>query len=315
MPDYSAVRPELVAHIEKLAKEAADNPQLQNLSVAEARARAEETFPLRWGEKEPIEFEDRMVMSDGAEVRIRIYRPEDATGTLLFIHGGGWKNGSVDSHDGSVRMFANLSRINIVSINYRKAPEHPYPAGLNDCEAGLRWVIDEGAQHGLDTKHIMVSGESAGGNLAAALAHRAARDGIELAGQVLIYPATDALMESESYKQFATGYMLEAAGMDDNYSAYSPDAAMRAHPEISPLYADDFTAQPPGFVATCGCDVLRDEGRAYATRLISSGVDVEFVEYEGALHGIWIMRAVTPLTDAIITDAANWVRATMAKNT
>lgn len=270
---------------------------------------AEIDFPRRWGDSEDVaRVDDIDIVGPGHNVRVRVYRPEGAQGTVLFIHGGGWVNGSIDTHDGSARSLANRSRAAVVSVNYRKAPEHPYPAGLDDCETALRWLIGEGPALGLDAERPFVCGESAGGNLAAALARRARDGGLPLSGQVLIYPVTDGRMNSTSYRLFANGFMLEAEGMRNCYAAYAPDDADRLGPEVSVLLADDVDGLAPAFVATCAFDALRDEGRAYAAKLVAAGIDVRFREYAGALHGIWIMRAITPLADEIVGDAAAFIR-------
>ncbi len=308
MADTPVLRPDMRALLDDLARELADNPGLKNLSWTQMRARAEATWPAHWGDPDSVaHVEDLELPADGRTLRARIYRPEDARGSVLFIHGGGWVNGSIDTHDGAARLLANRAGCAVVSVSYRKAPEAPYPAGLDDCEAALRWLVDSGPALGLDASAPILGGESAGGNLAASLALRARDKSLPVGGQVLIYPVTDGRMGSESYAQFASGYMLEAQGLRNCYEAYAPDRATRLGPEVSVLLADDLAGLPPAFVATCEFDPLRDEGRAYAARLVEAGVDVRFTEYRGALHGIWIMRAVTPLADRIIGDAADFV--------
>lgn len=302
------LRPDMQALLDEVAREQAENPGLKNLSWTEMRARSELTAPTRWGEPDDVaHVEDLEVNAQGRTLPVRIYRPEDARGSVLFVHGGGWVTGSIDTQDGAARLLANRAGCAVVSVGYRKAPEAPYPAGLDDCEAALRWLAESGPALGLDAARPILGGESAGGNLAASLALRARDKGLPVGGQVLIYPVTDGRMGSQSYKEFGSGYMLEAEGMRNCYQAYAPDEATRLGPEVSVLLAEDLAGLAPAFVATCEFDPLRDEGRAYAARLVEAGVDVRFKEYRGALHGIWIMRAITPLADEIVGDAADFV--------
>lgn len=307
MADLSRVRPELVAHIAYLAREREEAPTPPGWTAA--RARAERTFPQRWGEPDPIHQLDEMtIKSHGQDLRLRIYRPQNSTGTTLFFHGGGWVNGSVTTHDGCCIMLANQSNTTVVSVNYRKAPEQPFPAGLNDCKAALDWLIKDGQLSDLDSENIFICGESSGGNLAAVLARHARDKGIALKGQVLIYPVTDGRMNSESFSLFADGFMLSAQDLEGCYTAYVGDHTNRLDPDVSPLLADDLSGLCPAFLATCDHDPLRDEGRAYAEKLLQAGVATESVEMQGALHGIWIMRAVTPLADELVNQAADWIR-------
>lgn len=307
MADLSNVAPELVAHIEHLKQESVNNPTPPGRQAA--RERCELTFPLRWGDVDPIFHQfDHSITSNERELKLRIYQPENAKGVILFMHGGGWINGSIYTHDGSCISFANQSQMAVVAVNYSKAPEQKFPQGLNDGIAALDWLVKHGAEFGLETQNLMICGKSSGGNIAAVVARKACNKGINLRGQILIYPAVDANMSSQSFKDFEQGYMVSAADMAGCYDAYLPKNADRSNPDISPLLANDLSQICPTFIATCDHDPLRDEGRAYAAKLCTSGVDTTLVEMKGALHGIWIMKAITPLAETLIEQAANWVK-------
>lgn len=304
-----AIRPELAAFVQAQADELARDPSIAALGPVEIRRRAETNFPLRWGSNEDFaDISDQAITSGGQELMLRLYRVQGACGTILFFHGGGWANGSIDTHEGPCRMLARIAQAHLVSVNYRKAPENPYPAALDDAEAALVWLRKHGAEFGLAGQSIVVSGESAGGNIAAALAIRARDRGIGLAGQALIYPATDLRAVSQSYDSFASGFGLTKAGMQTYIAAYCGQKTGPDNPEISPLLAPRHRGLPPTHLTTCQLDPLRDEGRAYAARLIEAGVDVTFREYAEAIHGIWLMKAITPLAQDIIGETGHWIR-------
>ena len=305
-PDRSRLLPELQRMLEQL--DAGEPADLSMLVPAEERAASETFVRDLWGALEPVaEIEDLHFFSEGHSIRARLYRPAGASGTVLFIHGGGWVFGSLDSHDGSARVLANRAQANVLSIEYRKGPEHPFPAAVTDVDAGLEWLLAEGLRLGLDTSRIVVCGESAGGNLAAVLARHARDRGIGLAGQVLIYPATDFSRTTASQEAFAEGYFLTTDSMNWFIGQYM-QAADRSHPDASPLLAPDLSGLAPAYLATAEFDPLRDEGRAYAARLIEAGNDVTYREMCGAVHGLWVMNAKTPAAEAMICDAAAWMR-------
>jgi len=291
--------------------EALDNEppvDFSTLDPVEERAASEIRLRDLAGSPEPVAaIEERSFCSDGAEIPARIYRPAGAVNTVMFIHGGGWVVGSLDTHDGSCRMLANRTGQNVVSIGYRKAPEHRFPAGVRDCEAGLDWLLRDGGSLGLDTSRLVISGESAGGNLAAVLAIHARDRGISLAGQALISPVIRTDMASGSYRQFNSGYFLAAAAMAWFIRHYA-DPSDLAHPDIVPLRARTLNGLPPAFLATVDHDPLRDEGRAYAAALVSAGVETTFVEITGAVHGIWVMSGVTSASRELIERTAAWIR-------
>ena len=291
MVDRSGLRPELRRMLDEL--DLLPPVDIFDVAPADERAASEIRLADLWGPKEDVAgIEDLTYTSAGHRIRARLYRPDDAIGTILFIHGGGWVVGSLDTHDGSARALANATPANVLSIEYRKGPEHPFPDAVTDVNAALDWLLAKGAALGLDTTRIVLCGESAGGTLAAVLARHARDRGITLAGQALIYPPTDARMGSASYRTAATGYYLAARSMEWFYHHYLPGEQV-VHPDASPLLAENLAGLPPAYVVTAEFDPLRDEGRAYAARLIEAGNDVTYREMRGAIHGLWVMNAIS----------------------
>jgi len=250
------------------------------------------------GEAEPpevAEVADGGFAGPASEIRFRRYRPIGAKAgllpTLIYYHGGGFVIGNIETHDSTCRRLANKSRCQVISIDYRLAPEHPFPAPIDDGVAAFRHIRDNAESFGADAARIAVGGDSAGGAMAAVVC-QLCRDAKEQgpAFQMLIYPATDSSKESASRKAFAEGYFLSGALMTWFWEAYVPDEDTDlADLRLSPLLAKDFTGLPPAFVLTAGYDPLRDEGRAYADRLIDAGVKTTYVNYPGTIHGFFSM--------------------------
>jgi acetyl esterase/lipase len=221
-----------------------------------------------------------------AGVPVRAYRPRDARGTVAYFHGGGWMLGTLDSVDAVCRTLANAAGATVVSAGYRLAPEHRYPAALEDALAVTRALKPP----------LAVAGDSAGANLAAVVArHERER----LAAQLLVYPVTDAGVNTPSYREFAAGFGLNAAGMRRFWDLYL-DGADGLQPDASPLRADkdDLAGLPPAYVLTCECDVLRDEGEAYAHKLREAGVEVTLDRQAGGVHGFWRWQTTQVARDA-----------------
>jgi acetyl esterase len=228
----------------------------------------------------------------GGEIRFRRYKPIDAKPgalpTLIYYHGGGFVIGNIETHDSTCRRLANKSRCQVISIDYRLSPEYPFPAPTDDALAAFRHIRDNVASFDADPARIAVGGDSAGGAMAAVVC-QACRDAGETgpAFQMLIYPATDSSKESASRKEFAEGYFLTRELMDWFWKAYVPKGTDLSDLRLSPLLAKDFRGLPPAFVLTAGYDPLRDEGRAYADRLIDAGVKTTYVNYPGTIHGFF----------------------------
>src|SRR6187401_7688 len=219
-------------------------------------------------------------------IRVRFYEhDEPATGLVVYFHGGGFCIGSIGLMDNVARELAHASGAAVVSVEYRLAPEDPYPAGLDDCETVTRWAIANASTFGVPASKVAIAGESAGGNLSAALALRLRDAGdVQLAGQVLIYPGTSGSQRFPSRDEFA-GLVLNEKSMVMYWDAYRDGKDLDDDPYAAPLHAEHLRDLPPAVVILGGCDLLRDEGRAYADRLREDGVAVEEVCYAGQPHG------------------------------
>ena len=250
-------------------------PPFETIDVATQRAMFD--TPMEGSpEPEPIHSSlDRTIPGPAGDIPVRIYKPSDATGlpVIVFYHGGGWVLGGLIGHDALCRALANRCSAAVVSVDYRRAPEDPYPASIDDCVAATKWVADNGAELAVDVSRLAVGGDSAGGNLAAAVA-LSARDGSgpAIAAQLLIYPATDlAQPETDSYLANGDGYLLTKGWMDWFIDMYVPDREQRTEVLASPMLAASHAGLPPAIVITAEFDPLRDDGQAYAKRLGGSG--------------------------------------------
>ena len=261
-----------------------------------ARNGIENAFQHAGGPTLPTE--DRVIAGpDGNEVPVRIYRGTDAPGAglLVFFHGGGFIGGSIASHDGTARELAAAAQCILVSVQYRLAPEHSYPAGLEDCLAAVVWAHDHAAELGADPDRLAIGGDSAGGNLTAvvAVANRD-RGGPALVHQLLVYPVIDPACATASMTENATGYFLTADSMRFMWSLYLADPAQGDEPYVNPMRAAGLSGLPPATVLTAEFDPLRDEGEAYAEALAAAGVAVACRRFDGQVHGFFSMHAFAP---------------------
>lgn len=251
-------------------------------------------------------------------IPVRVYSPDAPlpVPTIVFFHGGGFVIGDLDTHDSVARRLCNDVAAVVVSVDYRLAPEHPFPAGVDDADAAVRWVATHVSDFGGDPTRVAVAGDSAGANLAAVAAQLATADGIPLAAQLLVYPPTDAGGEYASTTENADGYFLTRADMEWFFAHYLgmtvddprvPELA--ADPRVSPLRAPSLAGLPPAVVATGEFDPLRDEGDAYAAALAAAGVPVEHRQFAGMIHGFWGMGAMSQGAE----DAAVWINGTMKR--
>ncbi len=245
-------------------------------------------------------------------VPVRIYQGEGTpTGIVVYFHGGGFVMGSIGIMDNVARELAHSTGAVVVSVEYRLAPEHPYPEGLDDCETVTRWVYANAARFGVPSSSVVVCGESAGGNLAAALALRLREAGdLPLAGQVLIYPGVAGRVQHPSRKEF-DGIVINLRVSEKFWQAYSSGRDLDDDPHAVPLSAPTLAGLPPALVVLGGCDMLRDEGRAYAARMAEDGVDVEEVCYPGQPHGF--VNFDFPAASLAFERIGTWVRATLAR--
>lgn len=229
---------------------------------------------------------------DGNEIPIRIYWPEGWTESappapaFVVFHGGGWVMGTLDLYDSLARSLSNAGSCVVVSVDYRMAPEHRFPAAAEDCHSVTVFVHENSTALGADPNRIFVGGDSAGGNLAAAVSLMARdRGSVTLAGQVLVYPIADCDFETASYIENAEGFFLTRASMKWFWDQYAPDLSERQNPIASPLRAVSLAGLPPAWVMTAGYDPLRDEGEALASRLAADGVPTHLEKFDGQIHG------------------------------
>jgi acetyl esterase len=274
--------------------EALGAPPLSQQTPEEARAGFAVLAAVAGPPEEPVPTEDRSVPGPAGDIPVRIYRPESVQPlpVVVYFHGGGWVIGDIASHDTTCQRLAAEVPALVVSVDYRLAPEHRFPAAVDDCGAATSWVSAHAAELGGDPARLAVAGDSAGGNLAAVVAlHARDADGPPIAFQLLVYPGTDMTRSLPSHTENGAGYLLESDTIDwflDNYLA----DADRRHPDASPLFADDLSGLPPALVVTAEFDPLRDEGEAYAERLRQAGVTVTTSRYDGMIHGFYGLDSV-----------------------
>jgi len=254
---------------------------------------------------------------DAGGVPARVYRRKEAKGaepTLVFFHGGGYIACGISSHERLCSRLARLAECVVVSVDYRLAPEHKFPAAVDDAFTALRWVARHGPDYGLDVKRLAVGGDSAGGTLATVSAIRARDEGgPALLHQLLIYPGTDLTGETESEKLYRSGYFLDADFSEMCLNSYIPNSGDRAHPWASPLFTKDLGKLPPATIITAECDPLRDEGKAYAEKLNAAGTPASYKDYAGVFHGFASLFGMLPEGDQAVAQSAAALKAAFAK--
>ena len=247
---------------------------------------------------------------------VRIYEPDGAgkgpLPILVYYHGGGWIRGDLDTHDDVCRYLCHHAGCLVASVDYRLAPEHRFPAALEDCDAATRWVAANARRLGADPARLAIGGDSAGGNIACGVTLLAReRGGPAIRFQLLIYPATDLAGETESTRLYSSGYLLNS--MPFYVASYIGPEGDAAAPLASPLLAPDLSGLPPAFVLTAGFDPLRDEGEAYARRLEAVGVAVEYRCHEGMIHGFVSITGLIESAEAGLADSAAALRAAFGR--
>ncbi|GIW41914.1 MAG: putative lipase/esterase [Candidatus Binatia bacterium] len=282
-------------------------PPLHSLSPQEAREAFRALRALQPSTPVEVESHDRTIPGPGGSIPVRLYRP-DRSGrlpALVYFHGGGWVIGDLESHDNVCRALSKGARCLVVSVDYRLAPENPFPAAVDDAFAATKWVHANAAEIGADPERLAVGGDSAGGNLAAVVALRARDEGgPPLRFQLLVYPVTDSRFDWPSYRENGEGYLLTLDAMRWFWSLYVPDEKQRTHPFVAPLRAPDHRNLPPAHVITAEFDPLRDEGEAYAEKLRAAGVPATVHRFAGMFHGFFSMDAVLPAAREAIAEAA-----------
>ena len=273
---------------------AANQPAFHSQTPADARNAMRAMLNVLGPGPEVDKVENRKIPGPAGEIPVRIYTPAaKPNGILVYFHGGGWVVGDLDSHDYVCRALTNDAGCTVVSVDYRLAPEHKFPAGPEDCYAATQWVAKNAAALGSDADHIAVGGDSAGGNLAAAISLMARdRGGPRIRHQMLIYPATDAAMDTASQKEFtADGFVLSKLDMEWFWGYYLANKKDGENPYASPSRARDLKNLPPAHVITASHDPLRDEGEAFAEQLKKAGNKVTVKRYEGVVHGFVSLQA------------------------
>ncbi|HWA70216.1 MAG TPA: alpha/beta hydrolase [Rhizomicrobium sp.] len=255
------------------------------------------------------------IPGSGGEIRARSYAPVAAAGplpALIYFHGGGFVAGSLDSHDGLCRLFAAEGGFKVIAVDYRLAPEHVFPAAVDDAWAATQWIEQNASALGVDAGRIAVGGDSAGGMLAAIVTQLAKeKGGLRLAFQLLMFPNTQMGGETASLNEFAVGYFLERRAIEYFNTLYLPPDADRNSPRVSPLRARDFAGLPPAYVMLGGYDPLHDEGLAYAEKLRGAGVKVTIADYPEMVHCFIYLQTILPQAHDAVAQAAKAVRAAL----
>lgn len=288
--------------------------KIHNIEVTETlspwmtgRAFYEKFIPLA-GEKETIfQIAEKELFNEGHLIRLRIYRPnnQDKLPFIIFFHGGWFNAGNLETHDTSLRQLANLAQTVIIAVDYRLAPEYPFPAGLNDCEFAVKWIIKNAFFLNLNPNKITIAGDSAGGALAATITRKFRKIVI---AQLLIYPVTDNSLQTSSWKEFQDGPLLDLKGGIQAWDWYLPNSADQNNPDAVPIFADDLKKLPATFVAVAQYDPLKDEGILYAEKLKANSISVNLKLYKGMPHGFFQMGGFIDDTEILMKDMAEFIK-------
>jgi acetyl esterase len=303
--------------LERLARE----PEVAGLPIPEGRKALLRQSAIAGGRQPIGRTRDLEVPTPAGPMRARLYVPRGSAESgpadggdplLVFIHGGGMIYGDLDSHDAVCRMLAERAAVRVIALDYRLAPEHRYPAAVEDCWAGFEWAVEHAAELGADPDRVAVGGDSAGGYLSAVVAIKAAEAGVPCAFQLLVYPATNFADASASRELFGTGFYLTKEFMDlatDSYLAPTDD---RRDPLVSVHFTEKIPDDlAPALVVTAGFDPLRDEGEAYARLLADAGIEVELRRYPGFIHGFFNVVGVGRSTRAAVAEIAAKLKAAL----
>ena len=290
-------------------------PPIWKLTPSEARASMNAMMAMMGPGEQVAAVEDRTIDAGGQRLPVRIYRP-DGSGdgsapALVFYHGGGFVIGDLESHDRDCRALANRPRCVVIAVDYRLAPEHPFPAAVDDARAALAWVVEHAAEIGVDAGRLAVGGDSAGGNLAAGTALWARDEGIALRFQLLIYPAVDSEGDYPSRLENATGFMLDVESMEwftEKYIGESDPHDWR----LAPMRASRHDGLAPALIITAEFDPLRDEGEAYAAKLVAAGVPATSSRYDGMIHGFFGLTPFIPAARPAVDEAGAALRAALS---
>jgi acetyl esterase len=277
------------------------------------RARSRDMLNVAW--PDPCQYRTFGVAGGAGPIRARLYDYAEARGarpTLVYYHGGGFTFGDLDSHDQLCRRLSEIGGLRVISVEYRLAPEAPFPAAVEDAWAALNDIVSRARELGVDAERVGVGGDSAGANLATVTARRAAIEGApEIRHQLLIYPVTQSVCSTPSREKFSDGYFLTKESMDWFDGHYLPKGVDRTDPRISPLLHPAPKNLAPGLVITAGFDPLLDEGRDYAEALVKAGVACRYVEYADQIHGFVSFCNFSSVAEKAIADAAREVSAAL----
>lgn len=295
------------------AANSAPQPPIDTVPVATSREQFASLTPIFHPFVE-VEHVTNLTTDNG--IRLRVYHPggpgESLLPGLVYFHGGGWVLGDLETHDTLCRNLAKASGAVVVAVDYRLAPEHPFPAAFDDAWTAVNHVVREAATLGIDSAKIAVAGDSAGGNLAAAVALKAREHGApKIAMQCLIYPVLDDRCETESYREFADGFGLTRVKMDFFWKCYR-GALTAAEPLLTPILQNDLAGLPPALIVTAEYDVLRDEGEAYAKKLQASDVVTELWRVDGMIHGFVHYAGAIEHGQTVTTKIGQKIAATLA---
>src|SRR4051794_29446798 len=316
--DGQRLEPEIQLQLAMLERQGA--PPMESLTPPDARAETRRSAAVAGGPALPV-ASVRDLTVDGATgpLRARHYAPDEPGGPhplLVLYHGGGFVIGDLDTHDSPCRFLCRHAGVHVLAVDYRLAPEHKFPAAVEDGRAAFAWAAAHAAELGADPARVAVGGDSAGGNLAAVTSWLAAHDGGPApAFQLLIYPATDASRDYRSNELFREGFFLTQSEMDWFIESYERSEADRTDPRLSPLLADDLHGLPPALVVTAGFDPLRDEGEAYAAALREAGNVVAVRRFEGLIHGFANATGVSRVSRDAVVELAGATRALLATTT
>jgi acetyl esterase len=304
----------LAPEYQALLAQLAETPAPKIIEIPPEQGREMYRMARAVNEDLPIgRIENRKIQGPAGDIPIRIYHPEEAGehGILVNFHGGGWVIGDLDTADSVCRELCTQASCIVVSVDYRLAPEAPYPAAVEDAYAATCWVAENAAELG-GSGVLAVGGESAGGNLAAVVCQKARdEDGPDIHFQLLMYPVTDHDLSRASYDENGEGNLLETKTMAWFWESYCPEPGRRAEPAASPLRARSFANLPRTLVATAEMDPLRDEGKAYADALSEAGVEVEYVCFDGLVHDFMAHAAILPCSRAAFDQAAARLKAAL----
>ena len=290
-------------------------PALWEVSAEEARENSRARRVMPENPEQVHDVQNRSVPGPGGDIPVRIYRSSAAGDhpLLVWYHGGGWVIGDLDMADPSCRALANHAGAVVVSVDYRLAPEHRFPAAIDDCYAATVWAVEHAAELGADPARVAVGGDSAGGNLAAAVALRARDEsGPAIGHQLLVYPVIERNFGTASYRDNAEGYLLTKQAMEWFWDHYMGPGGDDQSPYVAPIKAKSLAGLPPALVITAEYDPLRDEGEAYAKALEAAGVPVTCTRYAGQIHGFFGMGGVLDDADKAVEQAGQAVKAALA---